>query len=211
MRNQHKNGWRIWAVNIALAATAISLTMATTSGRQAEHKTETASEQIEAYNQPTAGASTQLQTFIAQNTEADNTPEPDIVPARKPKAQETAWTLSKTDKKILKKIAMAEAEGESTEGKALVMLTALNRREDDEFPDTIKEVVFQKNQFSTTFEGGRYWTTEPDKDCEAALEMVMDGWDESRGALYFESCRGTSWHEQHLQYLYTVGGHRFYK
>lgn len=209
MRNQHKNGWRIWAVNIALAATAISITTATTAGGKQE--TETPSEQMETYSRPTAGASAQLQTFILQSIEAENTPEPDSVPVKKPKAEEPAWTLSKTDKRILKKIAMAEAEGESTEGKALVMLTALNRREDDEFPDTIKEVVFQKNQFSTTFEGGRYWTTEPDKDCEAALEMVMDGWDESRGALYFESCRGTSWHERHLQYLYTVGGHRFYK
>jgi len=44
----------------------------------------------------------------------------------------------------LAKIAMAEAESEDTEGKALVMLVVLNRVWDDEFPDTIEEVIFQK-------------------------------------------------------------------
>lgn len=78
------------------------------------------------------------------------------------------------DSYILAKIAMAEAEGEDTEGKALVMLVALNRVWDDSFPDTIEEVVMQENQFSPVA-NGRYDRVEPDGDCLDALELVMDG------------------------------------
>lgn len=112
---------------------------------------------------------------------------------------------------MLLKISMAEAEGESAEGKALVMLVVLNRVWDEDFPDTIEEVIFQPGQFSTTTDGGRYYTTEPDEGCYEALELVESGWDESGGALYFESCTGGSWHSSHLNFLYEVGNHRFYK
>lgn len=112
---------------------------------------------------------------------------------------------------MLMKIAMAEAEGESVEGKALVMLVVLNRVWSDEFPDTIEEVIFQPGQFSPVMEGGRYYTTEPDDECREALEMVMKGWDESHGALYFESCNNSSWHSENLEFLFQVGNHRFYR
>lgn len=119
------------------------------------------------------------------------------------------------DAEILKRIAMAEAEGESTEGKALVMLVVLNRVWSDGFPDTIEEVVFDTGggcyQFSPVAPGGRYWTTEPDDDCEAALELIESGWDESGGALYFEACAGDSWHSRNLEYLFTEGNHKFYR
>lgn len=115
------------------------------------------------------------------------------------------------DSEMLLQIAMAEAEGESVEGKALVMLVVLNRVWSEQFPDTVEEVIFQKNQFSVTVDGGRYWTTEPDAGCYEALEMVMSGWDESQGALYFESCEADSWHSRNLEYLFQEGGHRFYR
>ncbi len=119
------------------------------------------------------------------------------------------------DTEILLRIAMAEAEGECTEGKALVMLVVLNRVWSNDFPDSIEDVVFQKTggtyQFSPVAPGGRYWTKNPNEDCYKALYMVLDGWNESSGALYFEGCNGDSWHSRNLEYLFTVGGHRFYK
>lgn len=122
---------------------------------------------------------------------------------------------SAEDEDILLHIAMAEAEGETTEGKALVMLVVLNRMKSDEFPDTIKGVVFQtvegEYQFSTVIPGKRYWTETPDEDCREALELIKAGWDESDGALYFESCSGDSWQSEHCEYLFTYGGHKFYK
>lgn len=112
---------------------------------------------------------------------------------------------------MLMKIAMAEAEGESVEGKALVMLVVLNRVWSDGFPDTIEEVIFEPGQFSPVREGGRYFTTEPNDECHEALEMVMKGWDESHGALYFESCENSSWHSENLEFLFQVGNHKFYR
>lgn len=113
--------------------------------------------------------------------------------------------------RTLLQIAMAEAEGESTEGKALVMLVVLNRVKSADFPDSVEAVIFQTNQFQVTEPGGRYWTTTPDRDCYEALAMVEDGWDESAGALYFESVVGECWHSRNLEYLFTVGNHDFYK
>jgi len=119
------------------------------------------------------------------------------------------WSAAEDE--LLLKIAMAEAEGESVEGKALVMLVVLNRVWSDDFPNTIEDVIFQPRQFSTVTEGGRYYTTEPDAGCYEALELVMYGWDESQGALYFESCKHDSWHSENLEFLFQEGNHKFYK
>lgn len=123
-----------------------------------------------------------------------------------------SWSLGWGDKEsyILAKIAMAEAESEDTEGKALVILVVLNRVWDASFPDTIEEVVMQENQFSPVA-NGRYDRVEPDDDCMDALELVMDGWDASEGALYFESRSSSTWHQQNLKYLFKHGNHYFYK
>lgn len=113
---------------------------------------------------------------------------------------------------LLAKLAMAEAEGEDTEGKALVISVVLNRVQSDKFPNTIEEVIMQEKQFSVTHEGGRWWTVEPDEDCYNALDMVMlDKWDESYGALYFESEGKSTWHRDNLEYLFKHGNHYFYK
>lgn len=65
----------------------------------------------------------------------------------------------------LAKIAMAEAEGEDTEGKALVILVVLNRVWSDDFPDTIKGVITEDTQFAA-YENGRYDRVEPDAESQ---------------------------------------------
>ena len=114
---------------------------------------------------------------------------------------------------LLCKIAMAEAEGEDVEGKALVMLTVLNRvkSENAYFEDTIKEVIFQKGEFSPII-NGRFFRVEPNEECWEALEMVENGWDESEGSLYFEGVTNKpTWHSKNLEKLFTHGNHTFYK
>lgn len=124
--------------------------------------------------------------------------------------------FSGEDCELLMKIAMAEAEGESTEGKALVMMVVLNRVWSDAFPGTIEEVILQESggtyQFSPARPGGRLYTLEPNEDCAAALDLVMNGWDESHGALYFEAAgRKDSWHSRNLEFLFQEGHHKFYR
>ena len=103
------------------------------------------------------------------------------------------------DSYLLAKIAMAEAEGEDTEGKAYVIMVILNRILSDEFPDTIEDVIFQDNQFSPV-SNGRFYNIEPNDDCWDALDMIqVDKWDKSQGALYFESCESEdNWHSRNL-------------
>lgn len=115
------------------------------------------------------------------------------------------------DAYLLEKIAMAEAESEDTEGKALVMLVVLNRVWDARFPDTIEEVIMQDGAF-TPVSNGRYDKVEPDADCMKAMELItVEHWDESQGALYFEKASDEStWHSRNLQKLFTHGAHAFY-
>ena len=118
--------------------------------------------------------------------------------------------LDEDDEYLLAKIAMAEAEGQSTKGKALVMCVVINRVLSNEFPDSVYDVIYDENQFSP-ISNGRFDRVEPNKDCYKSLDMIKSGWDESNGALYFESCKGKSWHSENLKFLFKVDEHRFYK
>ena len=152
--------------------------------------------------------------------EASATPtqQPVSIPQETPKAtvQEeriityTYDTVDAYDSYLLAKIAMAEAGNQDTEGKALVMLVVLNRAwGDNEFPDTVEDVIYDDGQFSPVLEG-KFEQTIPNKDCWDALEMVMQGWDESEGALYFESKSSSTWHEDNLKFLFKHQDHYFY-
>lgn len=118
--------------------------------------------------------------------------------------------INADDAYMLAKIAMAEAEGEDVEGKALVMLVVLNRTKTDGFPDTVSDVIYEKGQF-TPIANGRFQKVKPDKECFEALQLIVtDKWDESQGATYFESESSSTWHRDNLNYLYSHGGHDFY-
>lgn len=98
----------------------------------------------------------------------------------------------------LEAIAWSEARGEGTKGMALVMNVVINRSRAT--GKTIHEVIFAPNQFHT-----KGMTNEVNEECHEALALVMDGWDESQGALYFTS-RGYS---KYGEPLFRYGGHWF--
>lgn len=126
-------------------------------------------------------------------------------------AEENAqeYVFSTEEASLLTKIAMAEAESEDTYGKALVICVVLNRVASDEFPDTIEEVIYQSGQF-TPISNGRWDEVVADEDCIYALQLVRRGWDDSCGALYFESNGTSSWHKDNLDFLFQYGNHYFY-
>jgi N-acetylmuramoyl-L-alanine amidase len=159
---------------------------------------------------------------ITANPDPIQTKEPEhknkLEKKKKPQKEKNlvqSMDLDKDESYLLVKVAMAEAEGEDVEGKALVILVVLNRVWSKEFPDSIEEVILQhKNgcyQFSVTQKGGRWWKVEPDKECYEALELVMNGWNESGNALYFESPSKSTWHQDNLEFLFQHGNHYFYK
>ena len=134
--------------------------------------------------------------------------EPTEAPQR---GKELDW--SKYDEYRAVRMAMAEAEGEDTEGKALVILVIYNRTRSGKFPDTVNGVISQRNAF-TSYSNGRYEAVKPDADCWAALDLIQEtGWDESQGALYFERTPEdgeSTWHSRNLERLFIHGNHTFY-
>ena len=73
--------------------------------------------------------------------------------------KERLYELSEDDYEVLLRIVEAEAGGEDEEGKMLVAGVVLNRVDNPAFPDTVREVVFQRengtSQFSPAY-NGRY-------------------------------------------------------
>ena len=63
-------------------------------------------------------------------------------------------SVSNEDIELLALITMAEAEGESEEGKRMVIDTILNRVDSERFDNTISEVIYAPNQF-TSMRNGR--------------------------------------------------------
>lgn len=122
---------------------------------------------------------------------------------------ETAERFTEKEKYMLAKIAMAEAEGCRIKAKELVIHTVLSRIESDMFPNTVEEVIFQKNQF-TPISDGRWNKVEPNEECWQALENVLSS-SESKDILFFESCKGDSWHNKNLKLVCEEDGMRFYK
>lgn len=114
------------------------------------------------------------------------------------------------DALILHKISVAEAGTESVEGMALIMLVVLNRMHSDEFPDSIYDIIHQKKQF-TPVSNGSYEKAQPNEKSKMAMELILNGWDESNGALYFETCKGESWHSKNLKLLFKIDDIKFYK
>lgn len=61
--------------------------------------------------------------------------------------------LQQDDVELLALVTIAEAEGECEEGKRLVIDTVLNRVDSTYFPNTIYDVIYQANQFSSMWNG----------------------------------------------------------
>lgn len=69
------------------------------------------------------------------------------------KAAGVSTTLTEDEIRLIARMTMAEAEGESEYGKRLVIDTILNRVDSSEFPNTVNGVIYQKGQFSPVTNG----------------------------------------------------------
>lgn len=70
-------------------------------------------------------------------------------------------------------VTLAEAEGECEEGKRLVIDTILNRVDSSYFPNTVSEVIYQKNQFSSMWNGRCARVTVSNDICELVREEII--------------------------------------
>lgn len=129
-----------------------------------------------------------------------------------------AYMLCDEDYDILLRIVEAEAGGEDEDGKLLVANVVLNRMNSEDFPNSVKEVVMQRNSRVTQFSpvaSGRIWRVEVSEETVRAVERALKGEDISQGALYFASRKhanngSMSWFDQKLTFLFCHGGHEFF-
>ena len=119
---------------------------------------------------------------------------------------------------ILTRIVEAEAGTEDVKGKMLIANVVLNRVAYWEFPNNIKDVVFQRKgkryQFSP-IKDGRYYEVEVQDSTCIAVDRVLAGEDESMGALFFcerakSSSSNLKWFDSQLEPLFTYGCHEFF-
>lgn len=124
------------------------------------------------------------------------------------------YQLESNDYDTLLKIVEAEAGCEDLTGKMLVANVILNRVNSDQFPDTVSEVVYQKQggtaQFSPTVDGSIERVT-VSEETVTAVNQVLQGEDFSLGALFFRSVHCSSkWHDNNLTRIIEHGNHIFY-
>ena len=124
---------------------------------------------------------------------------------------ETDYTTK--DLEWLAKIVHAEAEGESHDGKVAVANVVINRKNSSLFPDTIYDVVFDKNygvQFTPTINGAIY--NNPSKDSYKAAKQALFGHNTAGNSLYFLNPRKATsfWIVNNRPFLKSIGNHDFY-
>lgn len=128
------------------------------------------------------------------------------------------YQLPQDELEVLLKIVEAEAGCEDEEGKLLVANVILNRLNSPKFPDTITEIVFQREngvaQFSPVYDGS-YGSVKVSEETVKAVGRALEGEDISDGALYFAARKYADndrmrWFDEKLKFLFRYGGHEFF-
>ena len=111
-----------------------------------------------------AETETSTETFISEepSTETETTHTADV------------RIISNEEFELLALVTMAEAEDESELGKRLVIDTVLNRVDSPHFPNTITDVIYQKHQFISMWNGRYKKTYVDDYIRNLVLEELKD-------------------------------------
>lgn len=121
-------------------------------------------------------------------------------------------TYSQDDLYWLAQIISAEAKGESEEGQIAVGNVILNRVASKNFPNSIKEVIFQKGQFSPV-SNGRLYDKPYDSAKESAKKVLQGQRVIGEDVLYFYSYKivsSSNWIRTRPT-VKDIGNHRFAK
>ncbi|WP_353893048.1 cell wall hydrolase [Proteinivorax hydrogeniformans] len=120
--------------------------------------------------------------------------------------------LDGNDIDMIAKMVMAEAEGECFKGKVAVANVIISRVESDLFPNTVKEVIFQKGQFEPIL-NGRYFKVEPNGECKKAVKEALQGnWAVPKGTYFFlnEAKVGLPNFFKEREFVVKIDNHSFY-
>ena len=110
----------------------------------------------------------------------------------------------------LSRIIYAESGNQSLEGKIAVGNVILNRVHSPAFPNTIYDVIFQRNQFTPVSNGSINAT--PNSESVLAAKLCLDGANTVGNALFFvnPTASPNSWAARNRAYVTTIGAHAFF-
>ncbi len=115
------------------------------------------------------------------------------------------------DLELLAKAIHGEARGEPYEGQVAVGAVVLNRVESPEFPNNLRDVIYQENQFSAVTDG--QINLLPNDTSRKAARDAINGRDPSLGALFFYNPKKarTLWWLSQRETTIIIGDHVFAK
>ena len=93
------------------------------------------------------------ETIAPKESTEESTEELEITDTTELSAPDPMDGYSLSDIELAARVVHAEAGNQDLKGKRLVAAVILNRIDSGDFPDTVSDVVFQRNQFSTTTDG----------------------------------------------------------
>jgi len=119
--------------------------------------------------------------------------------------------LQDRDLELLAKAIHGEARGEPYEGQVAVGAVVLNRVESREFPNNLRDVIYQENQFTAVKDGQINMT--PNETSYKAARDAINGRDPSLGALFFYNPKKarTLWWLSQRETTIIIGDHVFAK
>ena len=110
----------------------------------------------------------------------------------------------------LSRIINAESGNQPLSGKIAVGNVVMNRVASPRFPNTVYEVIFQRNQFTPAANGSINRT--PNAESVIAAKLCLEGANTAGNALYFVNPNVSpgSWAARNRPYVATIGAHAFY-
>lgn len=120
---------------------------------------------------------------------------------------------NKDDLYWLSRIINAESDAEPFNGKIAVGNVVLNRVRSAEFPNNIKDVIFDDKfgvQFTPVSNGSIY--NEPNAESVIAAMICLDGYSLTSTSLYFinDALATNHWVSDNCAYVMSIGSHDFY-
>lgn len=120
--------------------------------------------------------------------------------------------ITGNDIDLMAKLVSAESIGEPYTGKVAVASVVLNRTIDPQFPNSIRDVIFQKNAFSCVNNG--QINAVANQDCYDAVYDAIKGADPTNDALFFynPTIATCNWMKQTQKVNQTtIGHHTFFQ
>ena len=110
----------------------------------------------------------------------------------------------------LTRIIYAESGNQPLDGQIAVGNVIMNRVKSPVFPNTVYEVIHQRNQFTPVRNGTINLT--PDEEAEIAAKLVLEGVNTAGNSLYFINPRvsSRSWVARTRSHVTTIASHAFY-